>query len=345
MYRVGLDLGNGFVKVIHNGAGNLKRFYFASSVSDAPVPAIYDRKVQSIGPSTWNVGGKFGNFLVGNYAEPQGTIVRRTTSDYRWTDVGFIQALTFTALGQISVRNGTKKFSIVTGLPFSHFDAMAMSARKALNGEHAFILDGREVSIEVECAPVNLGVVPSAIGAWANYAFSDSGEIVKRHPKTVVVDIGTGTTDFAQIRWDFEQDQPIRVRPKSTSIAIGWSQVVNYVLERAVDAGAQGVEYYEVDNCIRFARNLGLIEIKKWADEAIDQVTAAVRSEFTQLYGEAMDVDAVVLCGGPAPIIGERIRQSIKHRNIIIPADPMFAAARGYYLWAKGVAYPDEPQQ
>jgi hypothetical protein len=275
--------------------------------------------------------------LVGDYAWAHGKTKRGAMSELRFSDDEIVQVLAFTALGLISKRTGVTNFRVVTGLPLTHYATQKDKIRKALVGVHQFSLGGKDRTIAIEMN--TLSVMRCTIGQWWDYAADVDGNIVKREPYQVFVDVGTGTTDFSGIRGsDAEEPSPVLVRDGSESMPEGWASVTKKIADQLIPFGVTA-GHYEIDHAVRNGKKLGSIDISEYAEQAIKEFARKIADTATSFYGNGLTVNVMVLSGGPSETLAPVFKSLYPQANVVVPSDPMFSLARGYAKWGKSVAY------
>lgn len=318
--QLGLDIGYSTTKVVSND----RRASFASAVGTPDRPRFSlngDKAIMMDEPE---------QALVGDDAVTQSRHITRR-EDRNWVNSSEWYTLAMAALTEIT--SGTRAdLTIVTGLPVSFYDDK-ISVTIRLQGQHRAKRDGRPAqSFNV----TELRVIPQPFGALLSLALSTTGKIIDTSLATGsvgVIDIGGKTTNLLSVTNLSE------IAHATDGVNVGaWSVV------RALRSWLAR-EYPELDlrdhqiNAMVQARKLTYygeqIEIGDIIDEMLAPMAGQVISEAGQLWNGAANLDAILVSGGGALLLGEYVKRHFRHARVV--DDPVFANATGFWKFARRI--------
>jgi hypothetical protein len=341
---VGLDLGNTNVKVYAlNGSARPIRILFSSALGQFHESHNVRSKVIAMN-GAHRLESAVGSFLVGDLAsEISKNVSFRNTNEFRFSSRQIILPLTLTALGLLAKQSGHTQFSVVTGVPLTHFAEQIPVVRKMLNGIHTFVLDGKEYTVQIECN--SNGVIPCSFGPWADYALDDNGQVPnsRQHAKVGIIDFGSATTDLSTIIGRITDGEYDVDCVFWRSIPTAWINVVDRIREQLSANHKIDANFFEVDRAIREGRGIGKVsaaELSGYRSDAEDDVaiSLAAQMQSEDCFGLGNDFDALVFVGGPTKYMASKVAREYG-QALYTPSDPLFATARGYHAWGKHIAY------
>lgn len=214
--------------------------------------------------------------------------------------------------------------NLVTGLPLEHYDDRS-KVSEALEGVHLFerVDTGRSVRLEVSrcvCAVQHFGSV--------YYLALGREGIPREHgvlsERVGVVDIGTLTTGFIMA------DKLTYIENDSGSMNLGMSVVHRELQKEIYDQYGQDKPLHEIDACLRS----GTIKVhgksrsvKKLAAPYLEALADDIVRAARTLWGTASDLDRLVVVGGGAYELAERI--SKRYIPCEVPEEPELSNVRG----------------
>lgn len=216
---------------------------------------------------------------------------------------------------------------IATGLPLAMYYQGADPNREVIARKDKSIKTGvRALDDGPMPIIVSHKVFPEGLAAWIDYAVGEDGTLRDDGDETVaVIDIGGRTTDVAVVLPGRRIDHA-----RCGSADIGVLNVVEAVrleLQRQTnfDLGGANIEKALRTRSVKvFGKPL---DIGAAIDAAVKQVTDAVTREVNRRLGDGVDIDKILLVGGGAYLFKDVAR---KFPNVVIPAEPEFANARGF---------------
>jgi plasmid segregation protein ParM len=329
---ISIDIGYGYTKGVGPDGW---RFSFPSVIGNAEEIAFTsDLIVSQTGP-TVGYGGR--RFFYGEQALLQSRL-RTAIFDRSRTRDETYRLLFVSSLAEFarySPQGG--KLNVVTGLPVAFFadrDDVVIS----LAGEYRIKLEDTVV-FDVE----HVYVVPQPFGSLFRELLSEGGVISNvdvEHGRVAVIDVGTFTTDF------IVADALRYVQRFSGSVPLGWSEALNYVQRELSSRYRLDLTLHEVDKAIRngSARVKGEpISLEPLLAAAVRELEMALVAKARDLWGEGVNLDAMLITGGAAPQLAGAI-QSLYPQARLVP-DSFWANAEGFYRFGQRPAIFNEAQE
>ena len=180
-------------------------------------------------------------------------------------------------------------------------------------------------------------VIPQGFGALLAVVLNDAGDIVDAdlaNGRVGVIDVGGKTTNLLSVSHLSE------VGRETASVNSGaWSV-------------ARAVKRWLADNCPnlelrdhqvvqamtqRHVRYYGdVVGLGEVVDAAVAPLADQVIAEASQLWNGAASLDAILVSGGGAHLIGAHLQRHFRHARTI-DVDPVYANALGYWRFAQRV--------
>lgn len=321
---IGLDVGYSEVKLVR-GVGERDRVIFPSVVGTPD-------------QSRFGVDDKTGMIIlehprhvqVGLGAISQSKFVSRR-EDRNWIESKEWYDLFLAAMSEISQATSLP-VNIVTGLPLAYYDERDKDAMKhLLIGRHTVQRLGRprqEVIVNA-CR-----VVPQPFGTLLSVAMDDNGDCANVEiagGKVGVLDVGGKTTNILYVTALSEQ------RRKSTSVELGAWDIVRAMRDHLIEAyPGTDLRDHEIAALFRgvpFSYKGHKVDVMGEAQEMLRPMAEQVIAEATKLWNGAVNMDAVLITGGGAYLIGKILQEYIKYAKIV--DDPVIANALGYWRYAR----------
>jgi plasmid segregation protein ParM len=317
--NIGLDVGYSATKAV---AGN-RRVTFPSVVG-TPDKARFSLN----GNATSIVLVEPDHVQVGEGAIAQSRFLHRR-EDRKWISGDEWYSLFLAALTGLTTAKRAE-LHVVTGLPVAYYDDRA-AVRDRLLGDHKAQREGRHSqTLQVsECK-----VIPQPFGALLAVCLDDKGRIVDRDlamGAVGVVDVGGKTTNLLSV------NRLAEIGRETASANTGaWDAVRG--LRQWLDANCPDLELRDhqiIDAIIaREVRYYGEpVNLAQAVDAILEPLAEEVLAEATQLWNGAAALDAILVSGGGALLLGPYIKAHFHHAQVI--EDPVFANALGFWRFAQ----------
>jgi plasmid segregation protein ParM len=318
--KTGIDLGYNAVKAI----GPNGPVYFPSVVGTPDKMRFSLNGDNSLVLSPAGMGSR----MIGENAITQSRFIGRR-EDRGWINTDewyYLLCASFTELSKRSV-----DLKVVTGLPVAFFDDKE-TVRRRLVGSHEIERAGRgkQVFTVSECR-----VIPQPFGAVLAESLNKSGKIIDGSLATGnvgVIDIGGKTTNLLSVHRLSE------VSRETTSVSVGaWDaarEVGRFLKEDGRFAGLELRDHELAD----VVANRGVRAYGEWhelpnIDMALERMAEQIIAEATQLWNSGARLDAILVSGGGALLLGGHIVDAFKHARIV--DNPVYANAEGYHRFAQ----------
>jgi len=317
--NIGLDVGYSEVKA----KAKKRQTRFASCVG-TPDKARFSFSEDSAGI----VLVEPAHVLVGEQAVTQSRFVNRR-EDRSWIESDEYYHLALAALTELT-KATVAELRIVTGLPVAFYNDKGI-LRNLLLGEHRAAREGRRAQVfkVTDCR-----VIPQPFGALLAESLDDQGNVADKELATGnvgVIDVGGKTTNLLSV------SRLSEIGRETASVNVGAWDVVRAVRgwladhcpnldlrdHQVVDAiVARQVKYYGEP------QDLGPV-----VDAALEPMAEQVIAQATQLWNGGAGLDAVLVSGGGALLLGPAIEAYFRHAQVV--SEPVFANALGYWRFAQ----------
>jgi plasmid segregation protein ParM len=266
--------------------------------------------------------------LVGEGAMTQSRFVNRR-EDRAWIESTEYYHLFLAALTELTTAT-VADLLLVTGLPVAFYSDKAM-LRDRLVGVHKVAREGRHAqNFKVsECR-----VIPQPFGALLAAALDDRGRIADHDLATGtvgVIDIGGKTTNLLSVA------RLAEIGRETESVSIGAWDVVravrSFLADRCPNLELRDHQVVEaiVSRQVRYYGQQ--VELNQVVDAALEPMANQVIAQATQLWNGGAGLDAILVSGGGALLLGSFLKAHFPHARIV--NDPVFANAEGYWKLAQ----------
>jgi plasmid segregation protein ParM len=220
---------------------------------------------------------------------------------------------------------------VVTGLPVAFYSDKEMLRDRFL-GEHRVVREGRRTQV---FRVSRVRVIPQPFGSLLSVALDDKGTVADLDLSTGrvgVIDVGGKTTNLLSAH------RLAEVGRETASVSVGaWDAV------RAVRAflsercpGQFDLRDHQVADVIA-SRGVSYygerLDLSAEVDDILSPMADQVIAQATQLWNGGAGLDAVLVTGGGALLLGEAIKGHFPHARIV--DEPVFANAIGYWKLAQ----------
>ena len=317
--NVGLDLGYSAVKLVADG----RRKTFASVVGTPEVGRFsleqQEHHIVLTQPE---------HVLVGDGAMTQSRFINRR-EDRAWIESAEYYHLFLAALTELTTAT-VVDLLLVTGLPVAFYSDKAR-LRDRLMGVHKADREGRHAqTFKVsECR-----VIPQPFGALLAAALDGRGRIADHALATGavgVIDIGGKTTNLLSV------DRLAEIGRETESVSVGAWDVVravrSYLADRCPNLELRDHQVIEAIVSCRVRYYGQQVDLKSVVDAALEPMANQVIAQATQLWNGGAGLDAILVAGGGALLLGPFLKTHFQHARIV--TDPVFANAEGYWKLAQ----------
>lgn len=320
---IGIDLGYANVKIVTS----TQRVQFPSIVGTPEKSAFNMGTLQNftitLNQRTYNVG---------EAALEQSRFTTRQ-EDREWYKSTEYLVLLHAALSTL-YKEGLKEVVVVTGLPVAFYESDKDAIRSLYEDNmHLVVRDDRMVM------PINIVrcyVIPQVMGTLLNQALNKTGQIADQkiaEGRIGVIDIGGNTSNFLHAHKMGD------VQKETASINLGgWDAmraVRPYIEEQCpdLDYADHEISQFIADGSLKYnGKHIDLVDgIAPILDPMAEQLIAKAKELWP---GGGARLDTILLSGGGALILGERIKAQLDHADIRIVDDALFANADGYHKLA-----------
>jgi plasmid segregation protein ParM len=322
---VGVDIGYGYTKAV----GEATQVVFPSIVGKAE-RIRYENDVHHQLGSHAEPGialvTEEGDRFVGELALLQSR-VQWTLLDRSRVEDPSARLLFLAALSELAGEDkAAQPYRVVTGLPVKWYDDRAKVIEQ-LQGKHIVKrVNGHKFVQRFSVADVL--VVPQPFGSLFSAILGADGQITDQgmaRGRLGVIDIGTFTTDYVLV------DSLRYVERGSGSISTGMSKGYELVGRSLLDSFGLDLRMHEVDRVVREGE-VTLFGEKRSVDWLVDPVFDVLAQEILAhagtLWGDGRDLQAILVTGGGAIALGERICRRYPHAQIL--GDAPMANVRGF---------------
>jgi len=268
--------------------------------------------------------------LVGEGAVIQSRFLDRR-EDRNWVTSDTYYHLFLAGLTEMT-RATAADLTVVTGLPVAFYgDRELVRERFLANGTHRVQRHGRHAQTfrVTDCR-----VIPQPFGALLAEALDDSGRIADTDLATGevgVIDVGGKTTNLLSVRRMSE------VARETASVSLGAWDVARAVGDYLADA-CPGLDRrdHDLQNAIRDRTTSYYgerVDLSPVVDQALARMADQVIAEAGHLWNGGARLAAVLVAGGGAHLLGDRIKAHFRHARVV--TNPVFANAIGYWKFAR----------
>jgi plasmid segregation protein ParM len=321
--NIGLDVGYAAVKAV----SGQRRVTFPSVVGTP------DRARFSLNSQEDNIILTMPHHvLVGQRAVEQSRFVHRR-EDRAWIESDEYYHLMLAAFTELTTAT-VAELRVVTGLPVAFYDGDRKALRDLFLGEHRAKREGRRAQLfrVRDCR-----VIPQPFGTLLALALDDQGRITDSGLATGtvgVVDVGGKTTNLLSVY------RLAEIGRETSSVNVGAWDVVRAVRDHLADhcpdlelRDHQLVEAIKARQVRYYGEPVDLSAV---VDGVLEPLADQVIAQATQLWNGGAGLDAILVSGGGALLLGPRIQAHFPHARVV--SEPVYANALGYWKLAQRLA-------
>lgn len=314
---IGLDIGYGFTKAVAGG----REIIFPSVVGPA-VEIRYHNDLMSTGDGyTYHLDSS--DWFIGEFAKLQSPWTTSPRARER-TGTEAINVLLCAALHQLGLSSDTR---LITGLPVEWYDDRGKMEMQ-LRGEHAFSVDGQPCHVNVAA----VAIVPQPFGSFFSAILDGKGRLVNEklaRGRVAILDIGMHTTDFALA------DGLRYIEKGSGSIPVAMAKAYELIARELQNRHRLTMDVHDVDAALRDGAMVSVYDqqysISELARPALKAVAEEILATAMTLWGDARDIQRILVTGGGAYALGDLIKARYPHA--IVTQQPALCNARGFWLY------------
>ena len=222
---------------------------------------------------------------------------------------------------------------LVTGLPVGFYSDKAIMQNRLL-GKHKVQSEGRRAqTLEV----TDCRVIPQPFGALLSATLDDRGRIVDEELATGavgVIDVGGKTTNLLSV------NRLSEIGRQTASVNVGAWDAVRTVRGWLADHCPDlDLRDHQIADAV-IARQVHYYGDRSSIDDVVDAAVGPlvdqVLAEATQLWDGGAALDAILVSGGGALLLGARVMRHFRHARVL--SDPVFANALGFWHFAQRLA-------
>jgi plasmid segregation protein ParM len=327
---VGVDIGYGYTKAV----GDEREVVFPSVVGKAERIRYENDLYHEVVPGDAHgiaLITEEGDRFVGELALLQSR-VQWTLLDRSRVEDPSARLLFLAALSEL-IGDGREKgsFRVVTGLPVKWYADRAKVVEQ-LQGRHVVrrINGGQTVH---RFAVSDVLVIPQPFGSLFDAILSPEGQIVDEplaQGRLGIIDVGTYTTDYVLV------DALRYVEQGSGTISTAMSKAYALIGRSILDTFGLDLRLHQVDQALRLGHVTLYGEERKvdWlAAPILDAVSAEILAEAATLWGDGRDLKTILITGGGAIALGDRLRARYPHASLL--AEAPLANVRGFRKYGR----------
>ena len=317
--QIGIDVGYNATKAVSNG----RRCAFASAVG-TPDKARFSLS----GNGNGIILEEPRACAIGDAAVTQSRFVNRNESR-DWITSDDWAALFGAALSELTTATHAA-LSVVTGLPVAFYDDKD-KLQGCLIGEHRVKREGRRgQTFTVD----NVRVIPQPFGTLLSAVLDDAGAIADAalaQGAVGIIDVGGKTCNLLSV------NQLSEIGRETASVNLGgWDLVRAVKRDLARDYPGLELRDHALADAIR-ARKVNYFgepvpDFGAMIDGHAGRLAGQVIAEAGQLWNGGATLDAVLITGGGALLLGDYIRKHWRHARVV--SDPVMSNALGYHRLA-----------
>jgi len=321
---IGIDLGYSHVKGCVNG----HKFIFPSAVGSPESAAFSLDSDSRIALQTDS-----GLVQIGQAVLDQSRFVSRP-EDRGWIASDEYKWLFCAALSEATTTFWADSVMIVTGLPIAYYREDKDRLRNVMLGEHTVQREGRK---QQRFKVTEVRVIPQPFGSLFSASLGSDGQVVAPdmlNGRVGIIDVGGHTTNLLST---------LRARDierQTGSVDMGAWDVVRALREH-LDEITPGLEISDYDIVEAVKRGYvwyygEQVDISDQAEVSLSHFRRQVLAEASHLWDNGSQLQAILVSGGGAHLIGNAILAHFSlHKNVRVVDDPVFANAMGYVRFGR----------
>lgn len=310
---VGVDIGYGYTKAVGGGrqvafpsvVGKAERIRYESDLGLHTSEPTHGQGIALITEE--------GDRFVGELALLQSR-VQWTLLDRSRVEDTSARLLFLAALSELTGERAPE-FQVVTGLPVKWYGDRDKVIAHLQGRHHLRRFNGRETLQRMTVTEVL--VVPQPFGSLFSAILGSEGQLTDEalaNGRLAVIDIGTYTTDYVLV------DRLRYIEKGSHSIETAMASAYHLIARTLLDTHGLDLNIHQVDQAVRRGQVAVYGETRdiEWlVNPALDAVAEQVLAEAATLWGDARDLDTILVTGGGAMALGQRICRRYRHARVL----------------------------
>jgi len=266
---------------------------------------------------------------VGEGAVAQSRFLNRR-EDRGWIESQEWHTLALAALSELTSAK-LAELRLVSGLPVAFFKGDKDAVRDRLLGNHKLQREGRHAQT---LRVVDCRVIPQPFGALLTATLDNRGRIIDRALATGtvgIIDVGGKTTNLLSV------NKLAEISHETESVSAGaWDAVRAvraWLSEHCPDLDLR--DHQVMDAIIaRQVRYYGApVDLASMVEATLEPLANQVLAVASQLWNSGAALEAVLVSGGGALLLGPYICKHFRHARVV--DDPVFANATGFWRFAQ----------
>lgn len=320
--NLGIDVGYSAVKIV---AGPQRRTTFPSVVGTPEKGrfALNGSKGNNIVLET-----DYGTKQVGEGAVLQSRFQERP-EDRAWIDSNAYRYLMLAAFTEMTTATSCD-LAVVTGLPvafYSDRDAL----RDRFLGVHRVAREGRRAQL---FRVTDARVIPQPFGALLAETLNDHGKVVDQSlaaGSVGIIDVGGKTCNLLRV------NELAEVGRETSSVSVGAWDAARALKEHLAEHYPKlDLRDHQIIDAI-IKRKVGYcgesVDLGAVVDAILEPMADQVMAQAGQLWNGGAALDAILVAGGGALLLGPFLRRRFPHLRVV--DNPVYANALGYWRFAQ----------
>lgn len=269
-----------------------------------------------------------GRWLVGQGAVIQSRIAPRR-EDRGWIEDKEYYRLMLAAFTELTAATACD-LVVVTGLPVA-FYGDKITLRDRFLGQHRVTREGRRAQI---FRVADCHVIPQPFGALLAESLDDRGRIINSDlamGAVGVIDVGGKTTNLLSV------NRLAEIAKETASVTLGaWDvarSVSDFLADNYPDLNIKDHRLMEAIVARQIKYFGEPIDLSQPIDAVLEPMAEQVISQATQLWNGAAGLDAILVAGGGALLLGPAIQRKFRHARVVY--EPVYANVMGYWRLAQ----------
>jgi len=276
----------------------------------------------------WGIG----NWMVGNGVEHYANVIQRQDFN-RLSEGNEAIALYYTALGLLLGPGYHDIRGLTLGLPVDIYTDDEKAKRtmrnvgKFLRGEHSFMLDGEEITINVQ----SIAKCPQPVGAYTTFLYQQ-----RQFPDGqmwAVADGGFNTLDVFAVA--YIAGHPRVYHKYTAGTNLGMAEACRHFMQSFKQLTSRDITLQQADMYLREKKpevtyiDHGTFDLTSIKNVALESLSSRVITFLRNQWGEPLPFAGLIFAGGEFEALGQHV--VTKYPGAFVLDDPVMAIATGLY--------------